>query len=112
MLSSEPPRNHEKKTKLDPNLLAAASYRDLAHWIAILNLDTNALVATDDFKSWVERSGVELRELDEGGFVVRGGSGAFLFIDRETSQLCDLQLEEVKPYWLESSDKSTPDGGE
>ncbi len=110
MLSSEPPRGNDKKKKLDPSMLAAASYRDLAHWIAILNLDQNVLEASDNFKTWIARCDVEVRDLDEGGFVVRGGTGSFLFVNRETVQLCDEQLEEVKPYWLSTNSDSSVNG--
>lgn len=107
MLSSEPPRHNDKKKKLDPSLLAAASYRDLAHWVAILDLDPNRLNASDDFQRWIERCDREVRAMDEGGFVVRGESGSFLFIDQTTNDLCDKQLEELKPYWLNPTDDAS-----
>ncbi len=99
MIKGEPDPK-QKKEKLDPSLLRAASYRDLAHWIAILDLDPTVVEAEDGFLAWMRRCNVDVREMDEGGVVVARAGGSFLFIDASSFDLCEKQLSEVKPYWL------------
>ncbi|GBE30744.1 MAG TPA: hypothetical protein ENH10_09500 [Bacteroidetes bacterium] len=106
-LSSEPtPEPHE--AKIDPELLQAASYRDLAHWIAILDLDPAQVSIEGDLVDWIENCGIDVRRVDvsegedqsSGGVVVKGPSGAFMFITGDTLDLCNRQLDEIKPYLL------------
>jgi len=78
-------------------LLNGAAHRELAHWTMALNLDISKLEKSDDFSSWSQRCGVDLRPIDEGGAVIsRGGEeDSFFFIPPGQYEVIEKQLSEV-----------------
>ncbi len=72
------------KQPVTPELLAEATWRNVAQWALTLRLDPARAAPGDSFADWVRNSGGHVGESEEGGAVVRGAEGtAHYFIDEE-----------------------------
>ncbi len=74
-------RNDHPAEKFDRNLLEEATFRTLAHYTLILNLNPEKLCSSKSFEEWVIASGSSIETTEEGGAVAKRPNGSFVFID-------------------------------
>ncbi|MBS1262351.1 MAG: hypothetical protein MAG453_01696 [Calditrichaeota bacterium] len=111
MEPSENESGSAHREKMDRDLLQAAGYCDLAHWVAIFDLDPERSEREQGFVDWMRRCGVDAREMVEGGIVVRKPGRAFMYIPEESLADCETQYEQLKSHWAGEEDGTGPQAG-
>jgi hypothetical protein len=83
--------------RINRDLLAEATHRELGHYALILDLDYEQLVQNDTFVTWATRCGADIRPAIEGGAVVKKGEseGGFMFIPSDQYEIIEKQLSEI-----------------
>jgi len=79
--------------KFDPRWLDGATHRSLAHWMVTLGLDPELLRKNDRFRDWCTRCGMDLREMDEGGVVIRRPNESFFYITTDQVNQLNSEIE-------------------